>query len=142
VTGASSGPGAQTAALDVTDPAAVDREKAMTDSVGALAQCEAALEVFRRQQRGHLELVGSTSALRGMRRSMTVYAATEAGVASLAEGRRSERTRGMVDTGTGVRAVVAAIEARRTTAYVPARPWVPIGVAVAVLPLPVVWRLS
>ncbi|PWW23369.1 hypothetical protein JD79_02543 [Geodermatophilus normandii] len=117
VTGASSGPGAETAALDVTDPAA-DRGTAMTDSVGALAQCEAALEVFRRQQRG------------------------EAGVAPLAGGRRSERPRGTVDTGTGVRAVVAATEAREAEAHLPARPWVPIGVGVRVLPLPVVRRLS
>ena len=53
-----------------------------------------------------------------------------------------QRTRFMVDTETGVRAMVAAIEARRTTAYVPAWPWVPIGVAMRVLPLSVVRRLS
>jgi short-subunit dehydrogenase len=107
------------------------------------------------------------SALRGMQRSMTVYATTKAGVASLAEGLRSERipgvdvsvvypgyirsemnehvqqrTRFMVDTGTGVRAMVAAIEARKPNAYVPAWPWVPIGAAMRVLPLSVVRRLS
>jgi short-subunit dehydrogenase len=150
-----------------TGRADANRETAMTDFVGALAQCEAALEVFRRQRRGHLVLVSSMSALRGMRRSMTVYAATKAGVASLAEGLRSERipgvdvsvvypgyirsemnehvqqrTRFMVDTGTGVRAMVAAIEARKATAYVPAWPWVPIGAAMRVLPLSVVRRLS
>ncbi|MGY1722062.1 hypothetical protein [Blastococcus sp. SYSU DS0533] len=98
---------------------------------------------------------------------MTTYAATTAGVASLAEGVRSEcipgadvpvvhpgcirseinqhvqqRTRCMVDTPTGVRAVVAAVEARRTTAYVPAWPWAPIGLAMRVLPLSVVRRLT
>ncbi|GAB3198453.1 SDR family oxidoreductase [Geodermatophilus arenarius] len=150
-----------------TGRADANRETAMTNFVGALAQCEAALEVFRRQRRGHLVLVSSMSALRGMRRGTTTYAATKAGVAALAEGLRSERipgvdvsvvypgyirsemnehvqqaTRFRVDTGTGVRAMVEAIEARRAKAYVPAWPWVPIGVAMRVLPLSVVRRLS
>ncbi|MGY1717527.1 SDR family oxidoreductase [Blastococcus sp. SYSU DS0552] len=150
-----------------TGRAEANRETAMTNFVGALAQTEAALEIFRRQGRGHLVLISSMSALRGMRRSMTTYAATKAGVASLAEGLRAERipgldvsviypgyirsemnqhvqqrTRFMVDTPTGVRAMVAAIEARRATAYVPAWPWVPIGLAMRVLPLSVVRRLT
>ena len=140
---------------------------AMTNFVGALATCEAALEVFRRQGRGHLVLISSMSALRGMRRSMTTYAATKAGVAALAEGLRSERipgldvsviypgyirsemnahveqrTRFMVDTEIGVRAMVAAIEKRRATAYVPAWPWVPIGIAMKLLPLRALRRLT
>ncbi|MGW1712545.1 SDR family oxidoreductase [Streptomyces sp. NPDC002156] len=140
---------------------------AMTNFVGALAQTEAALEIFRRQGRGHLVLVSSMSALRGMRRSMTTYAATKAGLASLAEGLRSENIRGldvsvihpgyirsemnahveektrfMVDTKTGVRAMVAAIEKRRPKAYVPTWPWVPIGIAMKVLPLRIVRRLT
>lgn len=140
---------------------------AMTNFVGALAQTEAALEIFRRQGRGHLVLISSMSALRGMRRSMTTYAATKAGLASLAEGLRSENIRGldvsvihpgyirsemnahveqktrfMVDTETGVRAMVEAIEKRRTKAYVPAWPWVPIGIAMKILPLQVVRRLT
>ena len=150
-----------------TGRAEANRETAMTNFVGALAQCEAALEVFRRQGRGHLVLVSSMSALRGMRRSMTTYAATKAGVAALAEGLRAERipgvdvsvvypgyirsemnqhvqqrTRFMVDTSTGVRVMVDAIEERRAKAYVPAWPWVPIGAAMRVLPLSVVRKLS
>ena len=98
---------------------------------------------------------------------MTTYAATKAGVAALAEGLRSERipgvdvsvvypgyirsemnehvqqrTRFMVDTPTGVRAMVGAIEKRRTKAFVPAWPWGPIGVLMRVLPLSVVRRLT
>ncbi|MEU6591702.1 SDR family oxidoreductase [Streptomyces sp. NPDC046881] len=140
---------------------------AMTNFVGALAQTEAALEIFRRQSRGHLVLISSMSALRGMRRSMTTYAATKAGLASLAEGLRSENIRGldvsvvhpgyirsemnahvvqktrfMTDTETGVRAMVEAIEKRRTKAYVPAWPWAPIGIALKALPLSVVRRLT
>ncbi|MFC1406358.1 MULTISPECIES: SDR family oxidoreductase [Streptacidiphilus] len=140
---------------------------AMTNFVGAVAQTEAALEIFRRQGHGHLVLISSMSALRGMRRSMTTYAATKAGIASLAEGLRSEsiqgldvsvihpgyirsemnahveqRTRFMVDTPTGVRAMVRAIERRRAKAYVPAWPWLPLGLALKVLPLSVVRRLT
>ena len=144
-----------------------NRQTAMTNFVGALAQMEAAMEVFRAQGRGHLVVISSMSALRGMRRSMTVYAATKAGVSALAEGVRAEgvpgvdvsvvhpgyirsemnerveqRTLFMVDTRTGVRAMVAAIEKRRTKAYVPAWPWAPLGFLMKRLPLSVVRRLT
>ncbi len=150
-----------------TGRADANRETAMTNFVGALAQTEAALEIFRRQQRGHLVLISSMSALRGMRRAMTTYAASKAGVAALAEGLRSERIPGvdvsviypgyirsemnahvqqkvrfMVDTPTGVRSMVEAIEKRRPKAYVPAWPWVPIGFLMKVLPLSVVRKLT
>jgi short-subunit dehydrogenase len=144
-----------------------NRATARVNFLGALAQAEAALEIFRAQQRGHLVIISSMSALRGMRKSMTTYAATKAGVAALAEGLRSERIPGvdvsviypgyirsemnehvrqqtpfMVDTATGVRAMVAAIEKRKAKAYVPAWPWVPIGAAMRLLPLSVVRRLG
>lgn len=143
-----------------------NRETAMVNFVGALAQTEAALQIFRAQGRGHLVLISSMSALRGMRRSMTTYAATKAGVAAIAEGVRSERipgvdvsviypgyirsemndrvthkTKFMVKTEIGVRAMVSAIEKRRTKAYVPAWPWVPIGLAMKTLPLSVVRKM-
>jgi short-subunit dehydrogenase len=150
-----------------TGHADANRATAMTNFVGALIQTEAALEIFRRQQRGHLVLISSISALRGMRKAMTTYAATKAGVAALAEGLRSERIPGvdvsvvypgyirsemnahveqkvrfMVDTPTGVRSMVEAIEKRRPKAYVPAWPWVPIGALLKVLPLSVVRKLT
>ncbi len=150
-----------------TGRADANRATAMTNFVGALAQTEAALEIFRRQQRGHLVLISSMSALRGMRKAMTTYAATKAGVAALAEGLRSERIPGvdisviypgyirsemnahveqkvrfMVDTPTGVRSMVEAIEKRRPKAYVPAWPWVPVGALLQVLPLSVVRKLT
>ena len=139
----------------------------MTNFVGALNQSEAALEIFRRQGYGHLVLISSFSALRGMRKSMTTYAATKAGVAAMAEGLRSEnikgldvsviypgyirsemnahvedKTRFMVDTRTGVTAMVAAIEKRPVKAYVPAWPWAPLAVAMKILPLSIVRRLT
>lgn len=144
-----------------------NRETAVTNFVGALSQAEAALEVFRTQERGHLVMISSISALRGMRKAMTVYAATKAGVASLAEGLRSERIPGldvsvvypgyvrsemnehvarqppfMVDTETGTRAMVRAIEKRKAKAYVPAWPWVPLGFLLKRVPLSVVRRMT
>ena len=139
---------------------------ARTNFVAALAQCEAAVQIFRDQGHGHLVVISSMSAMRGLPRGMTTYAATKAGVAAIAEGVRSERIRGvdvsviypgyirsemnahvqqktrfMVDTPVGVRAMVAAIEKRKVKAYVPAWPWVPIGVAMRALPLSVVRRM-
>jgi short-subunit dehydrogenase len=148
-----------------------NRETATTNFVSALAQMEAAMEIFRAQaktgRRGHLVVVSSMSALRGMRKTMTTYAATKAGVASLAEGLQNEnvpgidvtvlypgyirsemneevaqRTRFIVDTETGVRAMVAAIEKRPAKAYVPPWPWVPLGQALKHLPMSVVRKLT
>src|SRR3954463_6078321 len=69
---------------------AANRETAMTNFVGALAQTEAAMEIFRDQQAGHLVMISSMSAMRGMPKTMTTYAATKIGAAYLAEGLRNE----------------------------------------------------
>jgi short-subunit dehydrogenase len=144
-----------------------NRETAMTNFVAALAQCEAAMEIFYGADAGHLVIVSSMSAFRGMPSSMTTYAATKAGIATLAEGIRSDclrrpidvttiypgyirsemnerveqEQRLMVDTETGCRALVAAIEKEPAEAEVPAWPWKPIGYALRHLPLQVVRRL-
>lgn len=65
-------------------------QTAQVNFIGALAQTEAALEIFRDQEAGHLVMVSSMSAMRGMPSSMTTYAATKAGAAHLAEGVRTE----------------------------------------------------
>jgi short-subunit dehydrogenase len=62
----------------------------MTNFVAALAQAEAAMEIFREQNAGHLVMISSMSAMRGMPKTLTTYAATKAGVAHLAEGLRTE----------------------------------------------------
>ena len=67
-----------------------NRATAMTNFVAALAQTEAAMEIFRAQNSGHLVMMSSISAMRGMPKSMATYAATKAGVAHLAEGLRYE----------------------------------------------------
>ncbi|UGT58647.1 SDR family oxidoreductase [Nocardia asteroides] len=145
---------------------AANRETAVVNFLAALTQTEAAMSIFRAQGRGHLVMISSISGLRGMPKTLTTYAATKAGVAALAEGLRAEAVAGvdvsviypgyirsemndrikhepkfMVDTATGVRAMVAAIEKRRAKAYVPDWPWVPIGFALRTLPLPLVRKL-
>src|SRR3546814_984947 len=59
-----------------------NRKTAETNFVAALAQCEAAMEIFRAQNDGHLVVISSMSAMRGMPRNLTTYAATKAGVRS------------------------------------------------------------
>ena len=44
--------------------AAANRETVMTNVLGALAQSEAAMEIFREQKRGHLVMISSVSAMR------------------------------------------------------------------------------
>ncbi|MGN6131662.1 MAG: SDR family oxidoreductase [Nocardioidaceae bacterium] len=143
-----------------------NRQTAMTNFVGALAQIEAALEIFRDQNAGHLVTVSSMSAKRGMPGTVTTYAATKAGVAHLAEGVRAdvlgtpikvtvvypgyirsemnERVKHapfMVGTEEGVHAIVEAVEKERARADVPPWPWVPLGLAMRFLPLRLARRL-
>jgi short-subunit dehydrogenase len=133
---------------------------AQTNFVAALAQCEAAVEIFRQQKRGHLVMISSMSAMRGLPRNLTTYAATKAGVAALAEGIRAELLNTpikvttifpgyirseinekvqnapfIVDTKTGCRALAAAIEREPVKAMVPTWPWRPIGFLMRNLPL-------
>jgi hypothetical protein len=136
-----------------------NRQTAETNFVAALAQCEAAMEIFRAQNAGHLVAIASVAANRGMPRAQTVYAATKAALSTLAEGLRLDvagtpirvttlypgyirseineklkHTPFMVDTETGCRAMVAAIEAEVAKASVPRWPWGLIGWALRNLP--------
>lgn len=144
-------------------------QTAQTNFVAALAQVEAAMEIFRDQGAGHLATISSMSALRGMPRAMTTYAATKAALASLSEGLRADllksrspikvstvypgyirseinakvkNTPFMVDTVTGCRALVRAIEREPDEAYVPAWPWTLMGFLIKRLPLSVVSRMA
>jgi short-subunit dehydrogenase len=144
-----------------------NRETAMTNFVAAIAQAEAAMEIFRAQDSGHLVLVSSMSAMRGMPRSMTVYAATKAALSHLGEGlqyellgtpikvsvlhcgyiasemneRVQQQVRFMVSTEDGVRAMVDAIEKEKAHAYVPALPWTALAPVMKHAPLPLLKRL-
>jgi short-subunit dehydrogenase len=142
-----------------------NRQTAVTNFVAALAQAEAAMEIFREQNAGHLVMISSMSAMRGMPKAGTAYAATKAGVATLAEGLRvemlgkpikvsviypgyirsemNERVKNapfMVSTEKGVRAIVEAIEKEKAHAKVPAWPWVPMGVVMRYAPVSLVRR--
>jgi short-subunit dehydrogenase len=144
-----------------------NRQTAETNFVAALAQCEAALEILRKQNAGHLVTISSMSAMRGQPRNLTTYAATKAGLASLTEGIRADllktpikvstifpgfirseinarvkKTPFMVDTDVGCRALVKAIEKERPEAFVPPWPWGPIGLLMRKLPLSVVARMG
>lgn len=127
-------------------------QTAQTNFIAALAQCEAAVEIFRAQNSGHLVTISSMSAMRGLPRNLTTYAATKAGLAALTEGIRAEllrtpikvttiypgyietelssksaKTPLMVDTASGCRALVAAIEREPAKACVPGWPWTLVG---------------
>jgi len=151
---------------------AANRATAETNFVAALAQCEAAMSIFRAQAHGHLVTIASMSALRGMPRAMTVYAATKAGLASMSEGIRADllKTYGknspikvttlfpgyirseinekvkntpfMIGTEEGCRKLVKAIEKAPVKAYVPGWPWCVIGFLMKRLPLAWVLKLT
>lgn len=147
-----------------------NKETAETNFIAALAQCEAAMEHFYERKAGHLVVISSMSAMRGMPSSMTTYAASKAGIAMIAEGIRSDligrrgldikvttlypgyiasemnegvaqEVRLMVDTETGCRALVKKIEAEVVDAAVPSWPWAPIGQILKHAPLGIVRRM-
>ena len=144
-----------------------NRQTAETNFIGALAQTEAAATVFRRQNSGHLVMVSSFSALRGMPRNITTYAATKAAVAHLAEGFRADvhgtpikvtvlypgyivsemsgtsaKTPLVSSTEKGVRAMVDAIQKEKKSARVPTWPWAPLGFVVKHVPVGVLRRMT
>ena len=123
-------------------------QTAMTNFVAALAQAEAAMEIFRAQNFGHLVTISSVSAVRGFRRALNVYSATKAGLTTLTEGLRvdvqntpikvscihpgfirtelNEKVKKVpfiVDLETGCQALVKAIEKEKAVAYAPTWPW-------------------
>ncbi|MGA8987261.1 SDR family oxidoreductase [Aeromicrobium sp.] len=147
-----------------------NKQTAETNFIAAIAQCEAAMEHFYERKSGHLVVISSMSAMRGMPSSMTTYAATKAGIAMVAEGIRSDligrkgldikvttlfpgyiasemnegvqqEAKMMVDTATGCRALVKKIEAEVTDAAVPSWPWAPLGQVMKHAPLSVVRRM-
>ncbi|MGO1002951.1 SDR family oxidoreductase [Lysobacter sp. CA196] len=149
---------------------ALNRSIVETNFIAALAQCEAAMEIFREAGLGHLVLISSMSAMRGMRGGLTAYAASKAGVASLAEGIRTDmlhkpsikvstifpgyirtemndqaparQTPYIIDEATGCRLLVRAIDRESAKAYVPWWPWALLGWLMKRLPLSWVAKLN
>lgn len=142
--------------------AAQNMQTAITNFCGAISQMEAAMEIFRAQNHGHLVAISSMSAFRGLPRAVNVYAATKAGLKSLAEGLRvdvlkkpikvssifpgyieSEMT-GSIDgkkppfiisLDKGSKLLVKAINKEPNNAYVPWWPWYPIKVLMPLMSL-------
>jgi short-subunit dehydrogenase len=145
-----------------------NKQTITTNLVSALAQCEAAMEIFREADAGHLVVVSSLSALRGMPRALTAYAASKAGVATLAEGIRADvlgtpikvttllpgyirsemndqvaqRTPLLASTEDGVRSMVRAIEKEVDEALVPGWPWRPLSEVLRHAPLGILRRFT
>jgi len=144
-----------------------NKQTAITNFVSAIAQCEAALEHFRAQNNGHLVMISSVSAVRGFRRAMTVYAATKAAVSSLTEGIRvdllgtpirattihpgfirseiNEKVKTVpfiVDTETGCRAILKAIDKEGANYYVPSWPWEVMVRVMKIVPLKWLTKMS
>ena len=141
---------------------------AQTNFVAGLAQCEAAMEIFRDQNAGHLVVISSIGALRGLPRNLTTYSATKAGIAALAEGIRAEMigtpikittvypgyiasemnekvtqpTPLLVSTKKGVASMVRWIEREPAKAMTPAWPWLPLSYLIKYAPLSLVRRFS
>ncbi|MBF7072127.1 SDR family oxidoreductase [Glaciecola sp. MH2013] len=144
-----------------------NKETAITNFVSAIAQCEAAVEIFRAQNHGHLVTISSISAVRGFRRALTVYAATKAAISSLTEGIRIdlmktpikvstvhpgfirseinekvEKVPFMVDTETGCKAIISAIEKEGANSYVPRWPWAILNRIMRIAPLSWLAKMS
>jgi short-subunit dehydrogenase len=111
--------------------------------------------------------MSSVSAMRGMPSAMTTYGATKAGVAALTEGIRSDvigkpirvttlfpgyirsemnervahKIRFMIDTETGCRALVNAIEKEGAEYVIPPWPWKTLGFVMRHVPLKYVRKL-
>ena len=140
---------------------------AQTNFCSALAQCEAAVEIFREQNHGHLVTVSSMSAWRGLKGSVTTYAATKAALANLSEGIRIELLNTpikvttlypgyiltdinkdiknapfRVDAESGSRALVKAIESETAEACVPKWPWTAMKKVMQAAPLSVLAKMS
>jgi len=138
-----------------------------TNLVSALVQIETAIEMFKKAGSGHLVLISSVLGNKGVPGVKAAYAASKAGMRSLGESLRAEYRNGpvkvsviepgyiesemtaksastmlMVDSETGVKALVAAIEREPGRAAVPWWPWAPMVQLLRVLPPPLAKRFA
>ncbi len=144
-----------------------NKQTAETNFIAAIAQAEAAMEILREQNSGHLVTISSISAVRGFRRAMTVYAATKAAITSLSEGIRIdvmntpikvscihpgfirseinetvEKVPFIVDLETGCKALVKAIDKEKANSFVPNWPWSFLHWALRVAPISMLRKMS
>jgi len=144
-----------------------NKQTAITNFVSAIAQCEAALELFRAQNHGHLVTISSVSGVRGFRRAMTVYAATKAALSNLTEGIRvdllgtpikattihpgfirseiNEKVKTVpfiVDAEVGCKAILKAIDKEGANYYVPGWPWEVVSRLMKIIPMKMLKNMS
>jgi short-subunit dehydrogenase len=144
-----------------------NKQTATTNFVSALAQMEAAMEIFRERNAGHLVTISSVSAVSPYRRALTVYAATKAALTSMTKGLaidvmdtpikitaihpgfiRSEinekvkKVPFIVDTETGCKAMIKAIEKEGESYFVPAWPWAWLQYILRIAPKSILKKMS
>ncbi|WP_280503615.1 SDR family oxidoreductase [Nocardia farcinica] len=150
-----------------TGRASANLATATTNFVSAMAQAEAALEIFRAQDGGHLVLISSMSAVRGLPGAKAAYSASKAGLSALGQALATELKGSTIAVTTeqpgfirtdmsdkagdtmlvaplekGVASMVAAIEREKRVACVPGWPWRAIDLVLPHLPDAVVAKLS
>jgi short-subunit dehydrogenase len=137
-----------------------NRQTVETNFVAGLAQAEAAVEIFREQGAGHLVIISSLGAVRGMPGKLTAYNASKSALSALGDGIRydlhgspikvttllpgyiesklndeHELSRPYVTTAqAGARALFKAVESETARAYVPFFPWAPMSLIIRPLP--------
>jgi len=139
-----------------------------TNVLGSYLQCSVAMGILGEQNAGHLVLMSSMSAKRGLPGPLATYAASKAAVASFGQSLAADavgtpivvttlypgyiRTE-MTDTSGGqipfiieadhgTRLLAKAIEREPSSAIVPSWPWKPIAATVRLLPTRVIANLS
>lgn len=140
-----------------------------TNFVAAVVQAEAAMRIFTRQRSGHLVFMSSMSAVRGVPGRMTAYAASKAGITSVAEGirmglnkdgdiavttllpgyirtemtgPRADRLPFLIEADHGARLIADAMQRERSRAVIPWWPWAPMRAIMPLLTEPIIRRLS
>jgi NAD(P)-dependent dehydrogenase (short-subunit alcohol dehydrogenase family) len=145
-----------------------DRNRAVlaVNLLGALAQIETAMSLFRHRGRGHLVLVSSMAAGRGLPGGSAAYSAGKAALASLGSSLRAEFTGTGVAVTTlrpgyistpltarnrsplvtslerGVDSMIRAMDRRRGDVVVPAWPWAPLDLLLRMAPRRLLRRFS
>ncbi|MDP7592538.1 MAG: SDR family oxidoreductase [Litorilituus sp.] len=144
-----------------------NKQTAQTNFIAAIAQAEAAMEILYQQNSGHLVTISSITAVRGFRRAMTAYAASKAALTSLTEGIRidvlgtpikvscihpgfirskiNEKVKTVpfiVDTKTGCKALIKAINQEKANSYVPNWPWSVIHWLLRIAPVSILKKMS
>jgi short-subunit dehydrogenase len=131
-----------------------------TNAIAGLAQAEAAVEIFRDQGAGHLVIISSLGAVRGMPGSLTAYSASKSALAALGDGIRFDLHGSPIKVTTllpgyieseindelgidrpyvtkaevGAKALFKAIESETAKAFVPFFPWAPMSLVIRALP--------